>query len=46
VLWRHAGLERDGNGLRSLAGDEQPLVRLIATAALTRQESREAHRPA
>jgi L-aspartate oxidase len=43
ALWRYAGLERDGDGLRTLAGDEHPLVRLIATAALTREESRGAH---
>jgi succinate dehydrogenase/fumarate reductase flavoprotein subunit len=29
--------------LRTLAQDEHPLVRLIAQAALTRQESRGAH---
>jgi L-aspartate oxidase len=43
ALWRYAGLQRDGDGLRTLAGDEHPLVRLIATAALTREESRGAH---
>jgi L-aspartate oxidase len=43
ALWRHAGLERDGPGLRELAGNEHPLVRLIATSALTRTESRGAH---
>jgi L-aspartate oxidase len=43
ALWRYAGLARDGDGLRTLAGDEHPLVRLIATAALTREESRGAH---
>jgi L-aspartate oxidase len=43
ALWRFAGLQRDGPGLRTLAGDEHPLVRLIATAALTREESRGAH---
>jgi L-aspartate oxidase len=43
ALWRYAGLTRDGAGLRSLAADEHPLVRLIATAALARQESRGAH---
>jgi hypothetical protein len=43
ALWRYAGLQRDGPGLRTLAGDEHPLVRLIATAALTREESRGAH---
>jgi L-aspartate oxidase len=43
ALWRYAGLERDGAGLRILAGDEHPLVRLIAALALARQESRGAH---
>jgi L-aspartate oxidase len=43
ALWRHAGLERDGGGLRSLAGDPHPLVRLIAAGALAREESRGAH---
>lgn len=43
ALWRHAGLERDGAGLRELAGDRYPLVRLIAASALTRAESRGAH---
>jgi L-aspartate oxidase len=43
ALWRYAGLERDGDGLRTLLGDEHPLVRLIAVAALTREESRGAH---
>jgi L-aspartate oxidase len=44
ALWRYAGLERDGVGLRTLAGDEHPLVRLIARMALAREESRGAHR--
>ncbi|HEX4009792.1 MAG TPA: FAD-dependent oxidoreductase [Solirubrobacteraceae bacterium] len=43
ALWRDAGLERDGEGLRRLAADEHPLVRLIARAALRREESRGAH---
>ena len=43
ALWRHAGLERDGPGLRELAGDPHPLVRLIAECALARTESRGAH---
>jgi L-aspartate oxidase len=43
ALWRHAGLERDGAGLRTLAGDPHPLVRLIALSALARAESRGAH---
>jgi L-aspartate oxidase len=43
ALWRGAGLERDGDGLRALLDDPHPLVRLIATSALTRTESRGAH---
>jgi L-aspartate oxidase len=44
ALWRYAGLERDGAGLRELTTDTHPLVRLIAASALTRTESRGAHR--
>jgi L-aspartate oxidase len=43
ALWRHAGLERDGTGLRELTTDPHPLVRLIAHCALARTESRGAH---
>jgi L-aspartate oxidase len=43
ALWRLAGLERDGVGLRELAGDQFPLARLIAAACLAREESRGAH---
>jgi L-aspartate oxidase len=43
ALWRYAGLERDAEGLRRLAGDQHPLARLIAACALTRAESRGAH---
>jgi L-aspartate oxidase len=43
ALWRHAGLERDGDGLEQLARDEHRLVRLIAISALARTESRGAH---
>jgi L-aspartate oxidase len=43
ALWLHAGLERDGDGLRALADDPHPLVRLIARSALGRAESRGAH---
>ena len=43
ALWRNAGLERDGAGLRELTRDEHPLVRLIAISALVRTESRGAH---
>ncbi|MEA2177861.1 MAG: L-aspartate oxidase, partial [Solirubrobacteraceae bacterium] len=42
-LWRDAGLVRDAEGLRRLGHDEHPLVRLIATCALRREESRGAH---
>jgi len=43
ALWECAGLERDADGLRRLAGDPHVLVRLIASAALARTESRGAH---
>ncbi len=43
ALWRHAGLERDAEGLSRLVGDPHPLVRLIARAGLAREESRGAH---
>ena len=42
-LWRHGGLVRDGEGLKLLAADPYPLVRLIAACALARTESRGAH---
>ncbi len=42
-LWRLAGLERTAEGLGELLSDPHPLVRLIATAALARNESRGAH---
>jgi L-aspartate oxidase len=44
ALWRAAGLERDGAGLAELTRDPHPLVRLIGACALTRRESRGAHR--
>ncbi len=44
ALWRYAGLQRDAAGLRTLLQDAHPLVRLIAVAALAREESRGAHR--
>ncbi len=43
ALWRYAGLERSAEGLRTLASDPHPLVRLIARSALAREESRGAH---
>jgi L-aspartate oxidase len=43
ALWRHAGLRRSAEGLLELAADPHPLARLIATAALAREESRGAH---
>ena len=44
ALWRHAGIERDAEGLRTLLDDEHELVRLLAASALAREESRGAHR--
>ncbi len=44
ALWLHAGLDRDAGGLRALAEDPHPLVRLIGAFALLREESRGAHR--
>jgi L-aspartate oxidase len=43
ALWEHAGLERSGEGLRTLLGDPHPLARLVARSALLREESRGAH---
>ncbi len=43
ALWRDAGLERDAHGLHTLTRDPHPLVRLIASSALARAESRGAH---
>jgi L-aspartate oxidase len=43
ALWRYAGLERDREGLVQLADDPHPLVRLIASGAIARTESRGAH---
>jgi L-aspartate oxidase len=43
ALWRHAGLRRDPDGLRSLLGNPYPVARLIAAACLARGESRGAH---
>jgi L-aspartate oxidase len=43
AMWRHAGLERDADGLRPLLDDPHPLARLVARSALFRTESRGAH---
>ncbi len=43
ALWRDAGIERTGEGLRRLLSDPHPLARLIASCALAREESRGAH---
>jgi L-aspartate oxidase len=40
ALWRDAGIERTGEGLRRLLKDPHPLARLIARCALAREESR------
>ena len=42
-MWRHAGMERDAEGLRPLLEDPHPLARLVARSALFRAESRGAH---
>ncbi len=46
ALWRHAGLERDAEGLARLLEDPHPLARVVGACALTREESRGAHRRA
>jgi L-aspartate oxidase len=43
ALWRYAGLRRSGDGLRSLLDDPYPLVRLVGSCALAREETRGAH---
>ena len=43
ALWRWAGIVRDRDGLEELAGDPHPLARLVARAALAREESRGCH---
>jgi L-aspartate oxidase len=43
ALWRDAGIERTGEGLRRLLEDPHPLARQIARCALAREESRGAH---
>jgi L-aspartate oxidase len=44
ALWRDAGIVRSGEGLSRLLENPHPLVRLIASSALARRESRGAHR--
>jgi L-aspartate oxidase len=44
ALWQYAGIERDRGGLERLLGDAHPLVRLIGSCALAREETRGAHR--
>jgi L-aspartate oxidase len=43
AMWRHAGLERDAEGLAPLLDDPHPLARLVAASAIFRTESRGAH---
>jgi L-aspartate oxidase len=43
AVWMHAGPRREARDLEPLTGDAYPLARLIARAALARQESRGAH---
>ncbi len=43
ALWQDAGLIRDGAGLERLREAPHTLVRLIAEAALMREESRGVH---
>jgi L-aspartate oxidase len=43
AVWRLAGLERNALDLRELARDPYPLARLVAAAALAREETRGSH---
>jgi L-aspartate oxidase len=43
ALWELAGLRRTREGLERLLADEHPLTRLIATCALSREETRGVH---
>jgi L-aspartate oxidase len=43
ALWEHAGIERRTDGLAELLADSHPLARLLARAALEREESRGTH---
>jgi L-aspartate oxidase len=44
AMWRLAGPRREADKLQQLLDDPYPLARLIARAAISRQESRGAHR--
>jgi L-aspartate oxidase len=43
ALWRHAGLVRERHELERLLDDPHPLARLVARAALAREETRGCH---
>ena len=43
ALWEHAGIVRSAAGLKALSKDSHPLARLIARAALEREETRGTH---
>ncbi|HTR88557.1 MAG TPA: FAD-dependent oxidoreductase [Solirubrobacteraceae bacterium] len=43
AMWRYAGVERDGEGLRRLVEDEHPVARMVGRCGLAREESRGAH---
>ncbi len=43
ALWEHAGIVRSAAGLKALSRDAHPLARLIARAALEREETRGTH---
>lgn len=43
LLWENAGIERTAEGLERLSGSANPLVRLIGSNSLARQETRGAH---
>jgi L-aspartate oxidase len=44
AVWRHAGPQRDADGLEPLLDDPYALARLIASTAIGRRESRGVHR--
>jgi L-aspartate oxidase len=43
ALWEGAGIVRDADGLARLGSDSHPLARLVARAAVAREESRGCH---